>query len=74
MNITFNPVTITVIFKDDSTATFEHAIKWKEKSEKLQIIFIVENSLECYDYSIDDIATIVSGTVNELSFYHGCEV
>lgn len=62
--ITLTSNTITIIFKDGTTATFEHALQWNKNNEYYQIIFYVDNKLLYTDYEIDDIATVVLGYVD----------
>ena len=64
MKVTFNTQSITVIFKDGSFASFEHAIKWNRASICYDIIFVVDGDINICSYDIENVATIVFGLVD----------
>lgn len=66
MKVSFSTQAYTVIFKDGTTATFENAIRFKKKVDKLEIFYVCDNNLECEYYDYNDVATVAQGIIDIL--------
>ena len=66
--VNFTTTTITIIFKDGTTATFENAITWNKNIDYYDIFFVCYSDVNetipkilYAKYMVEDVATIIGG-------------